>query len=195
MQPKSPDPAYDFILKDQPKQSRPLMPGNRLVVLMGAGVVLFILIVIIGLALSKGGGKTSGIIDVMARAQEIDRVTQAQSENLKDPTAINLAATVNTVLASEQTQLNKNLQDRHVKVDSKKLAAYKSSSTDSQMTAAMQSNNLDNTYENYLSTSLTAYGQSIRSAYSSTSNPAAKAILQDAYSSTMTLLNTAPLKS
>jgi len=158
-------------------------------------VVLFILILIIGALVSKGGGNSTGLVDVSARAQEIIRVTNAEKSDLKDPSALSVAATVNAVVSSEQSQINNYLTSKHIKTDKKKLAIYQSSATDTQMAAALQANSLDTTYTNYLRSALTSYAQAIQTAYASTSNATTKSILQNAYASTETLLTTPPLKS
>jgi hypothetical protein len=197
MQPeKGPNPRYDFIMKDAKAPKRSLLPSGNPAMLLAAGVVLILLIILVaGILLGGKGNKgTTGLVDALGKAQEINRVTTAQQPNLKDPNTTALAATAQATVASEQTQINKYLTGRKVKIDKKKLATYQNKTTDSQLAAALQTNSLDAAYSAYLKGALADYAQSLKDAYSATTNTSAKAILQNAYASTQTLLSSPPLK-
>jgi len=197
MQPeKGPNPNYDFIMKDTPPPKRSLLPTNN-PILMIAGVVILILLLIVIYGVisgSKGSKGATAIIDSLGKAQEISRVTTAQATNLKDPNTLAIAATTQAAVGSEQTQLNKFLVSHKVKVDKKKLALYQNKNTDSQMATALQTNSLDSAYLTYLKGALNDYSQSLKTSYSSTTSASARAIQQDAFDSTQTLLSSPTLK-
>ena len=164
---------------------------------MIAGVVILILLLIVIYGVisgSKGSKGATAIIDSLGKAQEISRVTTAQATNLKDPNTLAIAATTQAAVGSEQTQLNKFLVSHKVKVDKKKLALYQNKNTDSQMATALQTNSLDSAYLTYLKGALNDYSQSLKTSYSSTTSASARAIQQDAFDSTQTLLSSPTLK-
>lgn len=197
MQPTSPDPQFDFMLKNNPPPKRglglPNIPKPAKIIL---GVVLgLLLIIIISSAISGSKkGSTVPIINSLARSQEILRVTQlAQQRGLRDPSTQAEAATVTSALTSEQQQLITYLAGNGNKVGKAQLAADTDKSTDSTLQTASQANGLDAAYVNYLRVNLSKYGTDLQTAYNA-AGPKGKGILGSAMSSTSTLLNTPPIK-
>ncbi|MDB5161129.1 MAG: hypothetical protein JWO96_509 [Candidatus Saccharibacteria bacterium] len=196
MQPQEPiKPSYDFILKDQQKSaSRPLSNLPMPVLVVAAVVILMILLIIFGSLLGSKKAKTTGLTDVLGRAQEITRVNTLQQGALKDPTNLGLEATSQSGLTSDQTQLKKYMSSHKIKVDAKKLASYQNKNTDTQLAGAAQNNNLDTAYLTYLRQALADYAGALKTAYAGTNDSGAKVILQDSYNSTQTLLSSPALK-
>lgn len=198
MQPeKTPPPDYNFILEDKPKPKKSLLPDMPRALLFGGGAVVAVLLLILvfGLVFGRKNTGTAGILEALGRSQEISRVTDDQSQKLKDPTTVSLASTAQAALTSEQSELSGWLAQHKVKADPKKLAIYKDSSTDSQLQQAAQNNNLDSAYLSYLQKALSDYATTLRNAYRATSSPTAKVILKDSFDSTETLLSAAPFKT
>lgn len=198
MQPQSPDPSFDFMLKNQPQAKRTLgLPAlSRPVKLVLAAVGAIIVIVVLGSVLGgRGGGAVAAVDGVLARGGEIQRVTaEVQQLNLQDPTNQALAATVAAALSSDQAQLKQYLKANHETISRAQLAADLDKTTDAQMQSASQNNNLDQAYVVYLQQGLAKYRSDIQAAYQA-AGPKGKAILKDSFEGVNTLLTTPPLKS
>ena len=198
MQPQSPDPRFDFMLKDQPKPGRSFgLPAlsKPVKIILGAVFAIFLLIIISSVISGHKGGATKQITAVLARGQEVLRVTQqVQQLRLQDPTTQALAATVNATLSSDQQQLLAYLSTNHVKVSKVQLAADTDKSTDTNMQSASQNNSLDSAYDGYLKDNLNKYQTDLQAAYGA-AGPKGKVILKNALEGTTTLLSNPPLKS
>jgi hypothetical protein len=198
MQPQSPDPKFDFMLKDnaQPKRGMVLPALSKPVKIAAAVVIGIIVLIIASSILSRGKGNgAQTVISAIARGQEIVRVTQlVQTEQLQDPGTTALAATISSTLSSQQAQLTAYLAQGHTKLSSLQLSADTNKSVDTQMQAASQNGQLDVTYKNYLSQSLARYQSDLDTAYKEV-GPKGKLILKDAYDSNKLLLASAPLKT
>jgi hypothetical protein len=198
MQPSSPDPKFDFMLKNnpQPKRGLPLPSFSKPVKIILAATIGVLLLVVISSILSGGkGGSTQPVVNAVARGQEILRVTglTQQQIHLQDPTTQAVAATVSAALTSDQQQLSSYLASSHTKLSKLQLAADTDKTTDAQLQSASQNNNLDQAYVTYLQQALAKYQADLQTAYKAV-GPKGKTILKSAYDSTSTLLSTAPLK-
>ena len=197
MQPQSPNPDFDFMLKNQAQAKRKLgLPAFSKPVKIGLAVVVAI-ILLIGLSsvFLKSGGAPAGLTGALARGAEIQRVTaEVQQLNLQDPSTQALAATVATSLASDQTQFQLYLAKNKSKVSAAQLAADVDKLTDAQMQSASQNNNLDQTYVAYLKQALTQYQSDIQTAYGK-AGPNGKVILKNSFDGVSALLSAPPLKS
>jgi hypothetical protein len=198
MQPASPDPQFDFMLKNnQPAKKGLAMPRMSKPLKIGLAVVggIILLIIISSVLSGRKSGGTQPIINAMARGQEILRVTQLTQQQLplRDPTTQALAATVSSSLTSDQQQLTSYLAINHNKVSKTLLAADIDKTTDTQLQSASQNNNLDATYVGYLKANLAKYQADLQSAYKA-AGPKGKAILKSAFDSAATLLGSPQLK-
>lgn len=197
MQPQSPNPNFDFMLKDQPSAGRfswAHLHGRTKITLAVLGAII-LLIIVLSLLSGRGGVKGQPFINVLARGQETLRVTsEVQQLQLQDPQTQATAATVASALASDKQQIIDYLQKNHIRVDPKALAADADKSTDTSMQTASQNNNLDGVYQAYLRDSLTRYENDLKTAYQG-AGPNGQAILNAASISTTTLLDTPPLKT
>lgn len=195
MQPQSPNPDFDFMLKEnQPSKRGFSMPNIPKPAMIGLAVVggLILLVVVASLF---SGGKSNPVTGVLARGQETLRVTtMVQQLQLKDPQTQALAATVSSALTSDQAQLNSYLAKNHTKVTKLELAADLDKSTDTSMQTASQNNNLDAVYITYLQTALAKYSNDLQLAYKS-AGPNGKLLLSSSAESMRTLLNSSPIKS
>jgi hypothetical protein len=196
----NPNPNYDFIFNDKavPKKSKLPTGLNPIVLIAGALIVIMILVLILSAVLgSKGSLDKASLTDVIGKAQEINRISSAQQPNLKDPNVSGLAATAAVASDSDQATLSNYLTSHKVGIDKKKLALYATNdkSIDNQLTAAQQSDTLDQAYSSYLKTALNSYAEAIKTAYAANQSINIKNILQQAYNSTETLLGSQVLKS
>jgi len=199
MQPTSPDPKFDFMLKNnqQPKRSWGL-PGLSKPIKIGLGITLaIILLVIISSVLSSHkNSSTQPLLNSVARGHEILRVTQLTQGQLplQDPETKAVAATVFSTLTSDQQQLTSYLALTHIKLSKTQLAADTDKNTDAQLQDASQNNDLDTAYKNYLKDSLNKYAADLQEAFK-TAGPKGKAIIKSAFDSTNALLSSGPLKT
>lgn len=197
MQPQSPNPDFDFMLKDQPPARRGLsLPNLPRVVLYGIiGVVVILLLIIVFSVFSgRSSGSTQPIIAVLARNQETLRVSALVEDQLQDPQTEALETTTTASLYSDKQKLSDYLASNKVKVSPAQLAADTDKTTDAAMTTAQQNNSLDQAYVTYLREALNKYENDL-SAASKKAGPKGRAILNDAAKSTESLLNSPPLKS
>jgi hypothetical protein len=197
MQPKSPSPDFDFMLKSQPKQRRRLaMPNLPKPVLIGLAVllVLILLIVVSSVMSGRKTDKFQPFVSALARDQETLRITSfAQQLQLRDPQTQAMAATAANALASDKQQMIDYLQKNGTKVSPAALGADNDKASDTSLQTAAQNNGLDAAYVAYMKTALGKYENDLKIAYVS-SGPKGKQILADASASVMTLLNSPPLK-
>lgn len=199
MQPQSPNPNFDFMLKDNKAKGRGLpMPNLPKPAKIALGVVggLLLLIITSSLLSSRNSGKFQPIVNVLARDQEILRVTTLvqQQLQLQDPTTQAMAATAGGALSSEKVQLLNYLSQNHVKVSNLQLNADADKSTDSNLQTAAQNNGLDAAYASYLKTALATYQSDLQTAYKS-AGPNGKNILSGAFDSATAMLKSPPLNS
>lgn len=187
---------FDFILKDSPKPARhfPWSDLPKPVVLI-AGVSLVLIIGIALFSLLFGGRVNNGdqLIDIMSRAQEISRVSTLAQQQATSADTKALALTTGASLTSEQQQIAKYLKAHNIKTDPKKLSARNNKSTDTELQAASQNNNYDQTYLGYLKTNLTEYDSALNNAYNSAPKDL-RVTLKDAYSSTQQILSAPQFK-
>jgi hypothetical protein len=199
MQPQSPNPNFDFMLKDQPKPKRSFMPNLSKPLKIGLAVAggIILLIIISSLLSGRNNGASQPIIGALARGQEILRVTallQQPPLQLRDPQTQALSATVSSSLSSDQQQLVSYLAKNHTKVNTVQLAADVNKSTDASLQSASQNNNLDSAYITYLKSNLGTYQTDIQSAYKSAGSNG-KALLQKSFDSVNTILSSPQLKT
>lgn len=181
---------FDFILKDSPKPPRQYPWSSLpkpLVLIAGISLLLIIGITIFSLLFGNRVSNGGQLIDIMARAQEISRVsTLAQQQASANDTKA-LALTTGDSLSSEQQEIAKYLKAHKIKADPKKLNARHNKSTDDELQAASQSNNYDQTYLSYLKTNLAEYSSALNNAYNGAPEDL-QVTLKEAYSSTQQIL-------
>lgn len=186
------------MMKDQPKPPGRLgtllsgVPRPAKIALATIGV-LFLLVILYVVFL---GGKTTNsdqLVGIMARAQEIARVSNLVNQQSKNTDALGLATTASSALTSQEQQLKAYLTAQKIKVDPKLLLSKLDKTTDTQLATASQNNNYEQTYYDYLKNNLGTYQTALSSA-STAAGPNAKAILRAAVQSVQTLLSAPQLK-
>lgn len=159
-------PNYDFLNAKPPTKSRFSLPtsldhfsGISLV-----SILVIVLIVLMVVLFGSSGSAYKNEVDIIARGQEIIRVSTLATKAAQDQDLKDLAATVSTNISSQQQQLVAYLTAHGGKVDPAKELLYKNTSTDAQFNSAAQSGSLDQTYKTYLKTNLNAYQSSLQQA-------------------------------
>jgi hypothetical protein len=197
----SPAPQYDFIFGggQEPKKGSglPKVSGPRmrpaLLVLFGVVGLIFI-IILYSVFFGSKVSNTDELVKIMARAQEITRVSEFVDQQSKDSDTQGLALTTINTLKSDQTQLTAYLKTQKTKVSTKALAVYQDKNTDSKLLSASQTNTLSSFYFAYLKEQLAKYQDVLKTAFDHT--PAkAEPILQDAYESAQTILTSSRIST
>jgi peroxiredoxin family protein len=168
---KNLDPNYKFIFNGQQKPSGRFpfrLPGSnnlaKITALVVAGAMfLGLLIVVFSSFFGSKGVNTNQVVDLIARGQEISRVSDLVVQQSKDTDTINLATTTSATISSDQVQLVDYIHKKvHKKIKNKDIDALKDSKTDEQMQAANQTNSLSSYYYGYLKKHLEDYQAAIR---------------------------------
>jgi hypothetical protein len=198
MQPHSPSPEFDFMLKDQKPAKRGLPMPNlpKPVKIAVAGMAALILIIIAASLLSsRNQASSQAFANLLARGQETIRVTATvQQLNPQDPQTDALAATVTSSLTSDQKQFIHYLSGINIKLSTSQLAIDTDKTTDASLQTAAQNNQLDAAYVAYLKDALTKYGNDLQAA-SQHAGPNGQKLLKTSEESVRTLMNSAPIKT
>jgi hypothetical protein len=189
------DPNYGFIFNGQQKApggkfkfSLPGSGGSRRLIymLLAGGIGLIILIPVLSGIFLKSGVNSKELIDVIAHAREIIRVSAIVEQKASDQSTKNLAATTQTALVSEETEMLNYLGK--VKVGIKDVQIYFDKNAENKVLTSIQNNNLNTTYGTYLKNELGKYQSAVKTANSKAPKKA-KVILQEIYSSNQTILS------
>lgn len=195
MQPESPNPNFDFIMKDAPKSKRnfglPALPKPALIAI---GVVIIIFLIIIASSLFGGSGNsnTDKIYGLLSDAGKIVATSDEAISSAHDPDTINVAATTKAVLTGEQQQLQKYISDKGIKIDSKKISGTIDTDVEAKLKTAATSNNYDQVFLNYLKSAMNSYQADLQSNYQ-TADSNLKTILSNAYNNNAIILNSKQL--
>jgi hypothetical protein len=192
------DPNYNFIFNDQKPKRRFRLPSinsplKMALLIIGAGAVLGALIIVLSSVLGPKGLNAKQLSDVIAKAQEIGRVSDLVTQQSRDLDTVNLAVTTSTTLTSEQTELVSVLKLKHKKILTKDLNFYLNKQTDAEIQTASQNNRLSEYYYSYLKKNLPSYQESIKTAYDGTGSTNLKNILNSYSISNATILKTQQL--
>lgn len=192
-------PDFGFMLNNQPARRRLPLPSLNLPrpvkIVLGVVIAIFVLVIISSLLSGRKSGSFQPVVGVMAREQEILRITiLTQQLQLQDPQAQALAATVTSSLTSDQQQFSTYLAQNKFKPSPTQLAADTDKSSDNTLQTASQNNTLDSAYEAYLKSALGQYLSDLQTAYKS-AGPNGKRLLSGSFDSAQTILNSPPLKS
>jgi peroxiredoxin family protein len=193
---KNLDPNYKFIFNGQqkPKGRFPFnLPGSnnlaKITALVVAGAVaLGLLIIVFSSFFGSKGVNTKQVVDLIARGQEISRVSDLVAQQSKDTDTINLASTTSATIGSDQMQFVDYIHSKvHKKIKNKDIDALKDPKTDEQLQAANQTNSLSAYYYGYLKKHLAEYQTAIR--LTATDNPPSlRPILDQSLKSSSTIL-------
>ena len=154
---------------------------------------LFVLVILYSLFLGGKATNSDQLTAVAARAEEIARVSALVQSGSHSADTQGLAATTGAVMASQEQQVQAYLATNKTKVDKNKLAARLDKSTDAALATALQNNNYDQTYFDYLKANLTSYQNDLTTAYKGAGKKA-QAILDMAYASVQALRSAPQLK-
>lgn len=168
---------YDFILNPdsgQP-QKKSLLPqklGKKQLMLLGGGVLIILMLLIIVLSMVLGGGPDNKqqLLGVVARQNELIRVSDIALKDARGTDARNLAMTTKLSLLSDQASLTAALKAQKVKIGGRELKAAEDPKTDQLLTTAAQNNRFDEAYLDFIQGELVEYQKSLAEAYQTTTS-------------------------
>lgn len=200
MQPDNPAPGastnpnpYDFILKENPKPKRSLLPGGnskttRIIVVLVIVVLLLFLGIILFSALSASNSAgNNDMIGAAQQQQEIARIADLASQKARQTETKNIAIISAETMRSDQLTLTAYLKKNGKKVSTKELAADKNAQTDTQLTQAEQDNHFDSTFTTVLAKEVASYQKSLKDAHDHVSSSNGKRLLEKMYTNAATL--------
>lgn len=190
--------GYDFLQAPTPQKSGFLTGNSRRkrMLIVGIGVLLLIIIASVMISVFQNANKpnTEQLLVVLQDQQEIIRIAEVGSSKAKGSDTLNYSTTVLQTVRSDQKSLLEAL-GKNFKVSSKVLAAKQSKKTDEQLTAAEQTNRLDETVKEILEKHMKTYRTNLRTAYDGSSSKKAKDVLQAAFNNTGYFLPTSEIKN
>lgn len=191
--PPTPPDQYGFILNNEPKPKvrfnlpLPKLP-KPVIFILGGSLVILVILVLAAAIFGGRSGSPQPLVDLMARSQEIVRVSEIAGPEVLDSGTKALAATTKSSLASEQAELSAYLSASGSPIEAANLTAYLDEAVDADFAAAAKNSELDEAYVNYLKENLTSYSNALQSAYQ-TAPAGAKPALEGAYESVQTILS------
>jgi hypothetical protein len=167
------DPNYGFIFngQQQPPQKKfglplPRFGGSKrpLILVLIVAIALIILIPVLSGIFIRSGVNSKELIDVVAHAREINRVSAIVEQKSADQNTKNLAATTQVALVSEETEMLKYLGSVKVKVGVKNVQTYFDNNATNEIQTSIQNNNLSTTYGTYLKNEIGKYQNAVKTA-------------------------------
>ena len=196
---QTPANQFDFILKDAPKKTPKFsfLPKLSKPVLVGLVLVL-VIVILFAASYFAGRGDAAvrkNLVELMGRSQEITRVSKQFNLRLSDPEAKSLAATTETTLTSTQSRISSYMKQNKIKFSTKDLGIYISKKSDTELSTAIQNNQLDSTYLAYLNKSLKNYQAALQKVANQTKSQRQLEIMNDAFESNNVILSSSAIKA
>lgn len=156
---------YEFIMNPQQQKRRLVkLPGVKdpfvskiILIVLCMVVVVIIGGVLVSKLLGKSGINVADLTGVAQTQQELVRVAQQGVAQGTQPVARNFAINVQLSIQTEQLQLISYLKGQGHKLSTKTLRLKKSTTTDMQLTNALQTSTFDSVFVQLMQNSLVAY--------------------------------------
>lgn len=194
----SPTPnPYDFILNpnspQKPKSPFTLSGGSpkgKIMLVLGAGLTLLIA-VFLGMSVLGGSNDSAGdvLLEVLQQQTEIARVAEQGTIKARQSNTQALASNVKLSIVSSQQQILPLAKKRGAKTDVKQLGLKKNATTDKKLSAAEENGQFDAVFTQSMSEQLTAYKNSLNSAYTKVSSQKDKIVIKSSYDGAALLLS------
>lgn len=187
MQPVTPgNNPYQFITDPGKPPKKSLFSGSsqsRRIVLVAvlAGVGLAVIAIVVSLISAAGSSSRNDYQNLVQQQAEIIRISDIGTQKARGTNAKNLAVTSKLSLLSSQAALTSLAKGAGASTDPKVVNAGKDAATDTELTAAEQSNRFDEVFSAKLTELLNEYQQTLKRLYDQSSKPDSKATLQQAY--------------
>lgn len=181
-----PQSDYQFIFNEPPKTVK--MPSKM--ILIAGGLGLLMLIVLLASLLFGGSDKhKTELLDLMARQQEILRVTDlATNKDLTSNTKA-LLVTLSATVSSDRIQFKSYYASTvSKKIDAKLLTTYRSSQTDAKLASAAQNGHYEDTLIAAIVSELKNYQAALKIDYTKITGKNGRTILTTAYNNNKDIL-------
>ncbi len=203
MQPQQPNSPstnsnpYEFILNptspQKPKSPFSLNSGSpkgKIMLVLGIGLTLLIT-VFLGITVLGGSNDSAGdlLLDVLQQQTEIARVAEQGTIKARQSKTQALASNVKLSIVSAQQQILPLAKKRGIKTDAKQLGLKKNATTDKKLQAAAENGQFDSVFTQSMSEQLSAYKNSLNSAYTKVTSQKDKVIIKSSYDGAALLLN------
>lgn len=185
---------YAFIMADQPKQRPSFLPsGNapkKQRILYGLGLlgVLVVFGIILTLIFTAGGGNSQPLVGLAQSQNEIIRVANLGSREVKGASTLAFAQNTILTLTTDQQATLALIAKSSKAPDAKQLALTQDSATDAKLQQAVQASRFDETFQQTLVQELTDYRNQINDAYKGTNSNSQKTALKQMYDHVTILL-------
>jgi hypothetical protein len=196
-----PQNPYEFIVSPAPPSRKsPLsrLPGfkdpfiAKVVMLLGGIILLLIVGAVLSSLLFKGKTNVQDLIGIAETQNEIVRIATQGTTQSSFQVTKNLAINSELSVQTNQQQFLNYLSKHGTKVGSKTLALKKSSTTDQQLTTAIQSSNFDNVFVQLMQQQLQAYITELEQAEGNSSSTTAKQLINTSLTAAKILLAQVP---
>lgn len=158
--------------------------------ILGIGLTLLIA-VFLGASILGGSKDSAGdvLLEVLQQQTEITRVAEQGTIKARQAKTQTLASNIELSVTSAQQQILPLARKRGAKTDAKQLALKKNASTDKKLAAAEENGQFDSVFTQSMSEQLTAYKNSLNSAYTKVSSQKDKVVIKANYDGAALLLN------
>lgn len=209
MQPDQPSPfpqngghdPFDFIMKDQPKAKRSLLPGgssakSRILVVVGGLVILTLLfVVVMALLTSSGTNNKKALIGLAQEQTEIIRLSKAARDTSRSTAVQNYAQSTYAVFNTSQAQTLAYLRTQKIKISSKQLVLGRSVQDDASLTSAGQAGRYDDEYIKIINQDLLEYQAKAKATYQTAKGQKEKLLLKTLFEQVTNLTKNQPTSS
>ncbi|HEX3568586.1 MAG TPA: hypothetical protein VHT70_02825 [Candidatus Saccharimonadales bacterium] len=193
---------YEFIVNPTPPSKRPLLgahiPGikdpfiAKIIMILGGVIILMVIVGIIVSVLFSGKTNTQDLVGIAEAQTELVRVaTQGTTQSTQQITK-NLAINVELGVQTNQQQFLDYLGKHGQKLGTKTLGLKHSSTTDQQLTTAIQSSTFDSVFVQIMQNQLQSYVSELEQAGNNASSTTAKQLIQTSLGAAQKLLAQVP---
>ncbi|MFZ1324393.1 MAG: hypothetical protein WAQ57_04520 [Candidatus Saccharimonadales bacterium] len=184
---------YDFITNPGQPGKKPGLGGSpaktRLIIVIAGAVLLIVIISIVAMILSNAGKRDiPGLKSIAAEQQELIRIAELGKDRTTDATTRTLAYNTSLSTTTQQQKLIAYLDTRGTKMDKIQLGIKKDASLEAELESAAANNRFDEEFGKVLNASLLEYNDSLSKAYKSAAGPKSKAILEESFNNSVTIL-------
>ena len=178
---------YDFIMEYQyqhqhPRLTAPSSMRSRILIVVG-GFILLLIVLLLFMAILKRPTGVNGValLPIAQEQTELARVAQAAVPQSQQPSTQDFAQTASLSLTTDQQAFVAYMGQHGFTASQTKLAATRSTATDSTLTQAETTGSYDSTFLGIAQAQLATYTQTIKRQYDSTTSTSERQLLQSAY--------------
>jgi hypothetical protein len=191
---------YEFIVNpNTPKRSALKLFGGdpfltKIALIIGGALGLMAVIALAAATLIPSTSSSLALTEIAQQQQEIIRVATAGSNQATAPSVRNYAVSTQYSVVTNQREVLQYLSKSGTNLSSKEIELKKNSQTDALLAAAKATSTYDEALRESLTTQLTDYQESLKTAYDATSNTETRALLQKSFAAAALLVQQGEIK-